>query len=147
LTNRTRNQPFNDKKTRSAFGEFAQNVEKRLLAVRQLIFDSAARTEGVGPLEETLKWGQPSYLTPKTKSGSTIRLGTHKDYPDHIAVFFHCQTNLVSTFRDLYPDSFTFEGNRALLVPVKSKLPKKELQHCLSLALTYHLRKKSARLD
>ena len=35
--------------------------------LRQLIFETAAATEVVGELEETLKWGEPSYLTPKTK--------------------------------------------------------------------------------
>ena len=74
---------------------------REALALRKLIFDTAAQTEGVGELEETLKWGQPSYLTPETKSGSTIRIdGSGGD--GRCAVYFICHTNLVESFRELY---------------------------------------------
>ena len=58
----------------AAFGTYPEPVRTRLRALRRLIFDTASATKGVGALEETLKWGQPSYLTPQTKSGSTIRI-------------------------------------------------------------------------
>ncbi|RDI57728.1 hypothetical protein [Microvirga subterranea] len=58
---------------------------------------------------------------------------------DHFAVFFHCRTGLVPTFRALYPDEFTFHGRRAIVLPVGSSLPAYALRHCLTLALTYHL--------
>ena len=69
-----------------------------MLALRRLILDTAKTTKGVGPIEETLKWGQPSYLTPETKSGSTVRIDQVKAEPGQYAVYFHCQTNLVETF-------------------------------------------------
>ena len=31
------------------------------------------------------------------------------------AVYFHCQTDLVETFRELYPTEFSFGGNRSIL--------------------------------
>jgi hypothetical protein len=37
------------------FGAYPPELRKRLMRLRQLIFDVAARTDGVGPLEETLK--------------------------------------------------------------------------------------------
>lgn len=45
---------------------------------------TAASTDGGGPIEETLKWGDPAYVTSATKSGSTIRVvwkkaGDHRD--------------------------------------------------------------------
>jgi hypothetical protein len=46
----------------------------RLLRLRALIFDTATRLPEVGELEETLKWGEPSYLT-KNKSGTTLAPG------------------------------------------------------------------------
>ena len=46
----------------------------KLKALRKLIFDTAKATKGVGRIEEALKWGQPSYLTAETGSGSTIRI-------------------------------------------------------------------------
>ena len=95
-------------------------------------------TKGVGALEETLKWGQPSYLTPETKSGSTIRIDQVKPEPGQYAVYFHCQTNLVETFRELYPE-LRYGGNRAILLGSEDKLPEAALRHCVALALTYHL--------
>ena len=87
----------------AVFAAYPRAVKAKLLALRRLIFDTAKITSGVGALEETLKWGQPSYLTPETKSGSTIRIDQVKSDTDQVAIYFHCQTNLVETFRELYP--------------------------------------------
>lgn len=113
----------------------------RLRALRQLILDTAATTKGVGEILETLKWGQPSYLTPETGSGSTVRIDRVKPADDQVAMFFHCQTDLVATFRELYPE-LSYSGNRAILLDASRKLPEKKLRHCVALALTYHSRKK-----
>ena len=119
-------------------------VRTRLLALRRLIFDTAKATEGVGRIEETLKWGQPSYLTPDTRSGSTIRIGQVKSTDDQYAVYFHCQTDLVATFRELYPDEFRYGGNRTILFSTEDAVPQSALRHCLALALTYHLNKRGS---
>src|SRR3954463_5692258 len=79
------------------FDAYPKPVKARLLALRRLILDTAKATKGVGVVEETLKWGQPSYLTPETKSGSTIRIDQVKAEAGQYAVYFHCQTNLVET--------------------------------------------------
>jgi hypothetical protein len=34
-------------------------IRPKLLALRRLIFETAGSTEGVGPITETLKWGNP----------------------------------------------------------------------------------------
>ncbi|MEO1087578.1 MAG: DUF1801 domain-containing protein [Acidobacteriota bacterium] len=119
-------------------------MRSRLLDLRALIFDVAAKTEGVGSLQETLKWGQPSYLTPKTKSGSTIRIDAVRDPPDQYALYFICHTNLVETFRELYPTELTYDGNRSVLLNVANPVPEEPLRHCIALALTYHSRKKAS---
>jgi Domain of unknown function (DU1801) len=111
---------------------------RQLLALRKLIHDTARNTEGVGPLEEALKWGQVSFLTTESKSGSTIRIDRVKGGDNQVAVFFHCQTNLVETFRERYPE-LSYSGNRAILLDAKKKLPEAKLRHCVALALTYHL--------
>ena len=128
----------------AVFAAYPAPVRAKLLALRRLIFDTAKATEGVGALQETLKWGQPSYLTPTTGSGSTIRIDQVKPAADQYAVYFHCQTNLVETFRELYP-AFSYSGNRAILLKVADRLPEAELRHCVALALTYHLSKRSGR--
>ncbi len=123
------------------FGAYPAKLRGRLLSLRRLILKTAAKTEGVGALEETLKWGQPSYLTAKTKSGSTIRIDRIKASGTKYAVYFHCQTDLVPTFRELYPKKFDYESNRAIILDVENKPDEKALAHCIALALTYHARK------
>jgi hypothetical protein len=127
----------------ATFNAYPTPVKARLLALRRLIFETADTTEGVGALEETLKWGQPSYLTTESKSGSTIRIDWVKAEAGHYAVYFHCQTDLVETFRELYPE-LRYGGNRSILLNAGEKLPEKTLRHCVALALTYHLRKRKA---
>ena len=124
------------------FDSYPKPVKAKLLALRRLILVTARTTKGVGAIEEALKWGQPSYLTTESKSGSTIRIDQVKAVPGQYAVYFHCQTNLVETFRELYPD-LKYSGNRAILLNARDKLPRAELRHCVGLALTYHSRKKT----
>ena len=59
----------------AAFSAFPERIRARLLEARDLIFEIAAGIEGVGPLTETLKWGEPAYLTEATGSGSTHSTG------------------------------------------------------------------------
>lgn len=121
------------------FETYPEEIKSKLMLLRQLIFDVASRTDGVGELEETLKWGQPSYLTTQTKSGSLVRIDQIKSQEGKYAMFFHCQTTLVDTFKEMYRGKFEFGGNRSLIFSVKDKVPVKELSHCISMALTYHL--------
>ena len=125
------------------FNAYPNPVRSKLKALRRLIFDTADTTKGVGALEETLKWGQPSYLTAESKSGSTIRIDQVKAEAGGYAVYFHCQTDLVETFRELYPE-LRYGGNRSILLDAGEKPPEKALRHCVALALTYHLRKRKA---
>ncbi|MBY0532195.1 MAG: DUF1801 domain-containing protein [Xanthobacteraceae bacterium] len=127
------------------FRAYPAKLRGKLIALRRLILKTAAATEGAGSLEETLKWGQPSYLTSETKSGSTIRIDRVKASEEKYAVYFHCQTDLVSTFRELYPGKFEYESNRAIVLDAKKKPDEKALAHCIALALTYHVRKAKKR--
>jgi hypothetical protein len=111
-------------------------MRRRLLRLRQLIFDTAAGL-GVGRLDETLRWGEPAYVT-TTGSGSTIRINRRRKDPKQYAMYFHCRTSLVDTFRAAFPDTFTFEGNRAIVFAEGGPVPVRELAVCISTALTYH---------
>jgi hypothetical protein len=126
------------------FDAYPRHVRDRLLDIRQLVFDVAAAIPGVGDIEETLKWGQPSYLTTQTKSGSLIRIDQLKKRADGYGVYFHCQTTLVDTFREMYRDVFTFDGNRCILFSTDDAVPINALSDCIALALTYRLRKRAA---
>lgn len=128
---------FEDPNVARAFDGFPDDIRPRLLEVRALIFDVAAQTDGVGALFETLKWGQPAYLTPQTKSGTTLRLGQPKS--GGFAIYVHCQTSLISEFQNLFPDDFRYEGNRALLFDPDQDLRRDQVSILIRRALTYHL--------
>ena len=108
------------------------------MLLRSLILSTASETDGVGTVVETLKWGEPSYVTKDPKSGSTIRLGWKKSNPRQYALLVHCSTNLIATFRKLYGASLVFEGNRAIVFDADGEIPEPELKHCIALSLTYH---------
>ena len=125
-------------KVSGVFKKYTEPMQTNLRYLRQLILDTAAETDGLDQLEETLKWGEPSYLT---KSGSTIRINCKKSDPKKYAIYFNCKTSLVETYRELYGDIFSFEDNRAIVFNANDKIPIEELKHCIFLALTYHNRK------
>ncbi len=132
---------FRDPDVAAVFGGYPEHVRHRLMALRRLIFDVAAATDGVGELEETLRWGQPSYLTSQTRSGSLIRIDQIKSHSGQFAMYFHCQTTLVDSFREMYREEFQFQGNRCIVFDDRDNIPVHALRHCIALALTYHLRK------
>ena len=70
--------PFPNPAVAQAFEACPAPLGANLLALRELIFRTAAETPGVGEIEETLKWGEPAYVTTASKSGSTIRIGWKK---------------------------------------------------------------------
>ena len=94
------------------FDNYPEPIRKKMMRLRQLVLDRASETEGVDMLEETLKWGEPSYLA---EGGSTIRVDWKDREPDQHAMYFNCNTSLVDTFKALYGDVFTFEANRAIV--------------------------------
>ena len=124
------------------FSTYPKPVRTRLLALREMIFDVAKKTPGVGKLEEALRWGQPSYLTLETGSGSTIRIDHIRNEPGKYAMYFICTSGLIKDFKELYKSEMKFEGNRSIVFDAGDRLPEAALRHCISLALTHHLRKK-----
>jgi len=124
------------------FESYPGKIRTNLLFLRGLLYDVATNTQGVGPLKETLKWGQPSYHPVNANIGTTIRLDQTATDTDAYALYFHCQTTLVDTFREMYPSEFTYQGNRAIIFNTNTKIRVPALKDCIALALTYHLRKK-----
>jgi len=125
------------------FETYPLEIRKKLMALRKLILKTAASTEGVGTLEETLKWGEPAYVTAESGSGSTVRIDWKKAKPTQYAIYFNCNTDLVETFRTLFPTEFRFEGNRALVFEQSETVSTEALAFCVAAALTYHRGKNS----
>jgi len=125
-------------KVAEVFKNYPRPMRQKLMLLRQLVLDTASECNISGILEETLKWGEPSYLV---NSGSTIRIDWKSSAPDQYAMYFNCKTKLVDTFKELYEDVLKFEGNRAIVFHQNDKIPINEVKHCILLSLTYHDRK------
>lgn len=111
-------------------------VRQGVLRLRDLIFDVAGDIPQAHPLQETLRWGQPAYLTPP-RVGSTLRLGPHKDAV--FALFAHCQTTIIASYAQAFPGWDRIDGNRAVLFDRPEQIEPERLSHLIHHALTYHL--------
>lgn len=127
-----------------AFSQFPAQIREQLLVLRQLVLQVAARDSRIGPLEETLKWGEPAYLTTETGAGTTIRFSWSAKTPDKYRMMVNCQTTLVDSYRVLFPE-LSFEGNRALVFDASEAVDHSALALCIEMALTYHAAKKAGK--
>ncbi len=123
--------PISDPGVTAAFQAYPEPLRERLLALRALVYEAAP-----APLAESLKWGQPAWRRTDGR-GTTVRLDALKGVAGGHAVYVHCQTSLVDTYRSLYGDRLRFEGERAILLSLDDPLPREALAHCITLALTY----------
>ncbi len=128
---------------KSKFQAYPKEIAPKMEYLRNLIIETANDIDAIEELEETLKWGEPSYLA---KKGSTIRIDWKTKTPKQYAIYFKCTSKLVPTFKEVYGDLFTYEKNRAILFDLEDKIPRKELKECISLALKYHSIKNLPRL-
>jgi len=124
-----------DPEVTQLFERYPEQVKTNMYYLRQLILETAREIEDIEKIEETLKWGEPSYLT---KYGSTVRIDWKEKNPEKMAIYFKCTSKLVPTFKAVYGKTFLFEGNRAILFDLGNKIPETEFKHCISMALKYH---------
>ncbi len=129
--------PFADPRIAEIYDSYDPSARAGLLALRELILDTAASDDRVGKVEEALRWGQPAYLTPVTRSGTTLRVAPHKSAP--IALFVHCQTSLISDYSAEFPAQDRLDGTRAILFDDLSGIDPMRHGWLISRALTYHL--------
>ncbi|MEP5732549.1 MAG: hypothetical protein ABJL67_24625 [Sulfitobacter sp.] len=108
------------------------------------LFHQISTERDIGPLDETLKWGQPSWRPVRPRTGSTLRMGWRQADADHLAFFVDCKTNLAAQMQDIYPDVFQNDGKRALLLPLSRPFAEQAVAHLAELTFTYHQRKRVA---
>lgn len=128
-----------DERMDDKFKSYPKHIQAKLLALRDLILEVAQSNESIEEIEETLKWGEPSYLA---KKGSTIRINWLKKTPNQYAIYFKCTSQLVPSFKQVFGDTFTYENSRAILFDLDDEIPQKELKSCIEAALNYHSLKK-----
>lgn len=122
-----------DLSVKQKFASYPAEIAVLLTNVRELIY-RVAQHDGIADLTETLKWGEPSYIS---KIGSTIRFDWKAKSPEQFCLYFNCNTCLVETFKELYGDTFCYQGRRSMVFQIDQNLPIKELEHCISMALRY----------
>ncbi|MDT0645425.1 DUF1801 domain-containing protein [Zunongwangia sp. F260] len=122
-------------KVNEKFANYPDSVREKLQFLRSLIIETAEETKGVTELEETLKWGEPAFVT---KYGSTFRIDWKEKTPNQYAVYFQCTSRLVDSFRMIFDQKFRYEGSRAIVFHLDQKIPVHELKECIKASLTYH---------
>lgn len=123
---------------REKLASYPKHIRPLLLNLRRHILETA-KADNIDGLTEALKWGQPSYLV---KNGSTIRLDWSEKTPNQYYLYFTCSTKLIETFREIYPNVFDYQGNRAIIFQLDEEINTKILSHCISMSLNYHKLKK-----
>jgi len=132
-----------DPRVKPVFAKYPTKVRGKMKALRKLVIESAKEIEELEELEETLKWGEPSYLS---KHGSTLRMDWKTKTPDQYQLYFKCTSKLVSTFKRVYGKKFSYEKDRAIVFEMTDKLPEKEVKQCIKAALQYHKVKRLPKL-
>ena len=127
--------PFTHAPVQAKYQTYDPVMRARLLRLRELAFETAHSLD-LGPPRESLKWGQPSFGMPDGK-GSAFRLDAVRNGGGKYALYFLCQTTLISTFRELYGGRFTFDGNRAIIFAPDTDYDEAEIAHCMALAMSY----------
>ncbi|POF29982.1 DUF1801 domain-containing protein [Roseibium marinum] len=130
-----------DPDVQSVLDSYPEALKKALLDLRRLIRDIARHNGEIGELEETLKWGQPSFLTARPKTGTTIRIDRDTSQKGDYALYVNCQSSLVSEWRALFPH-LVFGGDRSVHFRLSDPVPENELRQMITMALTYHSRKR-----
>lgn len=125
--------PFENLTVERIFNTYSSDAKKKLLEIRQLIFDTNKELSSSEKIIESLKWNQPTYTA---KEGTPIRIDTFGT--DKIAIFFHFQTNIIEQFREMFSDSLEFSKNRAIVLTLTEDIPKNDLKLCIQMGLTYH---------
>ncbi len=123
-----------DGRAQDVISSYPLPIQHRLNRLRKLVIDRASELN-IPQLEETIKWGEPSYLA---KKGSTLRIDWKSKKPDQYAMYFKCTSKLVSTFKEVYGSLFEYETTRAIVFKLDDAIPETELKECIGMALRYH---------
>jgi len=121
----------------SALDAAPAQVQPGLWALRRLVLETAATLPEVGTIFECLKWGQPSFTTPDSRSESTLRIGCPK--AGGFALYAHCRTTIISDFVQAFPGLDRVDGNRAILFSDPSEIDPARHAKLVVHALRYHL--------
>jgi hypothetical protein len=130
------NTPFQNLDVAAVYQNYEPEIREKLLTIREWIFETAQSIPQIQHIEESLKWGEPSYRAVHPRTGTSVRLSTHNRDEESFGVYFICTSGMVDIFRLQYGDRLQYDGKRALVFTLKDKLPQTEIQSCIRQALT-----------
>jgi len=124
-----------DPKVDEVFKNYPDFVRDKMHFLRELVIETANEAPEITTLEETLKWGEPSFLN---KNGSTLRMDWKEKTPNQYQMYFKCTSRLVETFKLVFGDLFDYEKSRAIIFQLDQEIPVEELKKCIRATLLYH---------
>jgi hypothetical protein len=127
--------PFACDRVADAFDLADDQARVGLLALRDLILETAESLPDIGPVEEALRWGQPSYISRK---GTPLRLGVPKSA--RCGLFVHCQSRVIPNYLERYPAWDRIDGTRAVLFDRPDQIEPLRHSWLIRHALTYKVK-------
>lgn len=119
----------------SVFANYPDFVRGKMHFLRELVLETAKEMPDIENLEETVKWGEPSFVN---KNGSTLRMDWKNKTPNQYQMYFKCTSRLVKTFKLVFGKRFDYEKNRAIIFQLNQEIPIEELKECIKATLMYH---------
>ncbi len=89
-------------------------LRRQLLGVRGAILAAAAGLPNPVAVDETLKWGEPSYRLTGKGRGTAVRI--NHSASGEIVLLFHCKTALVARIRERFGATLAYDSNRAVIL-------------------------------
>ncbi len=133
---------FDNPEIKAVYHRFPKPMQRKMFELRDIIFEVAKNNPKIGKITESLKWGEPTYETIKTKSGSPLKIIYKTAMDANFSLAVMSSTNLIETFKEIYPKTFYFNGTREVIINSNKKIPRNEIYKCIELALTYNLKNK-----
>lgn len=122
---------------RTGIADWPKQAQQAFEKLRVICHDTAAR-QHLGPLEESLKWGQPAWRPVRPNTGSTLRVMWAENAPDLLNLYVDCKTDLAARLREIYPDLPQNDGRRHIALRLSDPLPLDVLSHLAAMTLAYH---------
>lgn len=112
-------------------------VAQGMARLRNLIIDTGASDPRIGPLTESLKWGQPAFRPRAANTGTTLRVAPHKSAT--FAFYAPCSTTVIANHAQRFAGADRIDGSRAILFDHPDQIDADRLRLTILHGLTYFL--------
>ena len=124
---------YANQKVAAAYAAFPQDSLAIAIALRELVLETARTMPEVGPVTESLKWGQPSYVV---KKGTALRIAVPKG--GGCGLYAHCQSGVIAHYAATVAGPDKIDGTRGVIFQTVDDVVPERLRLLIRHALTYH---------